>query len=128
MNIRRCLEIAERIEALLLRELGEGVDGLRMATDALYARDVLLVCDALPGIEAAALAQQFRFAAGELAAAAASQDVPPAAPAQAAAPRVERPRRAAAPADETDADSESPGTEAGSARRWFSPSRWLIGR
>ena len=65
MNTRRCLKIAERMDALLLHELGQGVDGLRMVAEPLYARDVLLVCDAMPGTELATLAQQFRVAATE---------------------------------------------------------------
>ena len=65
MNTRRCLKIAERMNALLLHELGQGVDGLRMVAEPLYARDVLLVCDALPGTELAELAQHFRVAATE---------------------------------------------------------------
>jgi hypothetical protein len=65
MNTRRCLKIAERMNALLLHELGQGVDGLRMVAEPLYARDVLLVCDAMPGTELATLAQQYRVAATE---------------------------------------------------------------
>jgi hypothetical protein len=65
MNTRRCLKIAERMNALLLHELGQGVDSLRMVAEPLYARDVLLVCDAMPGTELATLAQQFRVAATE---------------------------------------------------------------
>ena len=65
MNTRRCLKIAERMDALLLPELGQGVDSLRMVAEPLYARDVLLVCDAMPGTELATLARQFRVAANE---------------------------------------------------------------
>jgi len=65
MNTRRCLKIAERMDALLLPELGQGVDSLRMVAEPLYARDVLLVCDAMPGTELALLAQQYRAAASE---------------------------------------------------------------
>jgi hypothetical protein len=65
MNTRRCLKIAERMNTLLLHELGQGVDGLRMVAEPLVARDVLLVCDAMPGTELATLAQQFRVAATE---------------------------------------------------------------
>ena len=65
MNTRRCLKIAERMNALLLHELGQGVAELRMVAEPLYARDVLLVCDAMPGTELATLAQQFRVAATE---------------------------------------------------------------
>lgn len=65
MNTQRCLKIAERMNALLLNELGQGVDGLRMVAEPLYARDVLLVCDAMPGTELADLARHFRVAGTE---------------------------------------------------------------
>ena len=35
MNTRRCLKIAERMNALLLHELGQGVDELRMVAEPL---------------------------------------------------------------------------------------------
>ena len=55
-------KIAQRLDVLLLRELGLGIDPLRMLAQPLYARDVLLVCDALRGSDLAMLAQQFRDA------------------------------------------------------------------
>lgn len=67
MNTRRCLKIANRINALLLRELRQGIDHQRMVQDPLYARDVLLVCDAFAGSDLASLAQHFRAAAAEAA-------------------------------------------------------------
>ena len=54
--------LALRIGLLLQRELGEGVDVRRMVAQELYARDVLLVCEALPGHELAELARQYRQA------------------------------------------------------------------
>ena len=60
MNHVRCLKIADRIHAWLLHELGQGIDRQRMLQDPVYARDVLLVCDAHPGTAMAALAQHFR--------------------------------------------------------------------
>lgn len=54
--------IAEHISGLLERELGQGVDARRMVNDALYARDILLVCEAQRGSELYALARQFRKA------------------------------------------------------------------
>lgn len=54
--------IAERIGDLLQLELGQGIDARRMLNDALYARDVLLVCEAAPGSELDALARRFRQA------------------------------------------------------------------
>ncbi len=64
MNPSRRLQIANRIHLLLLRELGQGIQVERLLCDALYARDVLLVCDAHPGADLASLAQHFRAAAG----------------------------------------------------------------
>ncbi len=58
-----CLKIAEQMDELLQRELAQGIEPYRMLAEPLYARDVLLVCDAMPGSELAALARQFRAAA-----------------------------------------------------------------
>ena len=60
MNNDRLLRIANRINLLLLRELGQGIDGKRMISQPRYARDVLLVCDARPGTDIASLALHFR--------------------------------------------------------------------
>ena len=65
MNTRRCLQIANRIDVLLQARLGRGIDLQRMVAEPLYARDVLLVCDAHRGEELAELAQSFRAAALE---------------------------------------------------------------
>jgi hypothetical protein len=62
MNARLCHKIAQRMDTLLARELGEGIDAERMLADALYARDVLLVCDALRDHELATLSPRFRRA------------------------------------------------------------------
>ena len=42
--------------------MGQGIDPARMLAEPLYARDVLLVCEALPGTELAELAPKFRQA------------------------------------------------------------------
>jgi hypothetical protein len=55
-------KIALRMSVLLQRELGQGIDPLRMLAQPLYARDVLLVCDALQGSDLQMLAEQFRQA------------------------------------------------------------------
>ena len=55
-------KIALRMDVLLQRELGQGIDAQRMLAQPRYARDVLLVCDALRGSDLAVLAQQFRHA------------------------------------------------------------------
>ncbi len=43
----------------LMHELGQGIDVNQMLHSALYARDVLLVCQAYPGSELQALGRQF---------------------------------------------------------------------
>lgn len=77
------LQLAQRMSALLQRELGERVDGQRMLAQPLYARDVLLVCRALTNTDGPELAQ--RFETSDLAPAvqplpAAALDVPDSAP------------------------------------------------
>ena len=66
MNTRRCLRIAERIDTLTRTELRIGIDPRRMVADALYARDVLLVCDAQRSSDLSVLSQHFRVSANEL--------------------------------------------------------------
>ena len=56
------LQLATRIHRLLLREIGHDIEVQRLLADARYARDVLLVCDAVPGGELVALASLFRMA------------------------------------------------------------------
>jgi hypothetical protein len=65
MNSRRCLTVADRIHDLLLRELQEPIDVDRMVQEPLYARDVLLVCEALGDDELTLLARHFRDATAE---------------------------------------------------------------
>ncbi len=60
MHTRHCLKIADRIHLLLVRELGQGLDRQRMLREQLYARDVLLVCDAMRPTDAPFLAMHFR--------------------------------------------------------------------
>jgi hypothetical protein len=54
------LQLAQRLHQVLLREIDHAIEVERLLTDAHYARDVLLVCDALAGSEAPPLARQFR--------------------------------------------------------------------
>ena len=134
MNTRSCLKIADCMHELLLHELGQGVDGLRMVAEPLYARDVLLVCDAMPGTELATLAQHFRVAANERPEDEAPPSRPPA-PASGFGASVfsrlasgfgrSRPGSPAALEAQADAEDAAAGQP---ARRWFSPSRWLTGR
>jgi hypothetical protein len=65
MNDARLLRIANRISLLLLKQLGESIDVKRMISEPLYARDVLLVCEAEPGSDLDSLAQHFRVASAE---------------------------------------------------------------
>ena len=62
MHKRHCLTLADRIHALLAREIGQGVDRQRLLREPLYARDALPLCDALRHSGLPALAQQFRDA------------------------------------------------------------------
>jgi hypothetical protein len=113
MNNARRLQIANRIHLHLLRELNQGIEVGRFLAEPLYARDVLLVCDAMPGSDLASLAQHFRTASAE---------------------RIEAPGRASdfgrdssgfdhsRPAPEVDAETAAPPV---GARHWYSPSRWL---
>jgi hypothetical protein len=63
MHTRHCLKLADRINALLERELGQGIERPRLLAEPLYARDVLLVCDALLATDGPLLARAFRRAA-----------------------------------------------------------------
>jgi hypothetical protein len=56
----RRLQIATRIHYALMRELGHGIDVGRLLKYPLYARDVLLVCDACTGNDLHRLAVAFR--------------------------------------------------------------------
>ena len=109
MNIRRCHRIALRIDALLQLELRQGIDNKRMLTEALYARDVLLVCDAHPGTDLAALAHHYRAAVAE-----ASVD---AGPSSGLGSDFKSSRRDSLP--------PAPAAQKEAASAWFSPSRWL---
>jgi hypothetical protein len=54
------LKIATQIHAALRRELAHDIEVERLLTRERYARDVLLVCDALRGTELPLLAAEFR--------------------------------------------------------------------
>ena len=61
----RRLQLATRIHYALLRELGHGIEIGRLLKQPLYARDVLLVCDACSGNDLPRLARAFRGAMQE---------------------------------------------------------------
>lgn len=65
MDPHHRLQLANRIHLGLMRELGQGIDVKQMLGNALYARDVLLVCRAYPGTELQRLGQQFGEATAE---------------------------------------------------------------
>ena len=54
------LLIARQLQAVLQLELAHVIEIERLLGDAHYARDVLLVCDALRSEDVTALAAQFR--------------------------------------------------------------------
>ncbi len=56
------LQLAQRIHQLLLREIDHAIEVDRLLLDPRYARDVLLVCEAVPGGELVPLAALFREA------------------------------------------------------------------
>ena len=102
--------IAESIGRLLERDLGQGVDARRMLNDPLYARDVLLVCEAERGSDLHALARQFRKAPAFR-----MRDPAPTAPGT------------GSDASRTGVPSDLSALAAGEGRRrpWYSPARWL---
>jgi len=61
-STNRRLQIATRIHYALLRETGIGIDVGRFLKQPLYARDVLLVCEACDGHDLRRLATAFRGA------------------------------------------------------------------
>mgnify|MGYP003548182628 CR=1 FL=1 len=52
--------IVSRIDLQLRRHLGQPVDTHRAVSDTRYAKDLLLVCDAMEGTDLPQLATQFR--------------------------------------------------------------------
>ena len=106
--------IAESISRLLQRDLGQGVDARRMLNDPLYARDVLLVCEAEPGSELDQLARRFRKAPAFR-----MRDPAPTIPGGAPSTGFG--------ASRPGVPSGLPGMAAGdpSRRPWYSPARWL---
>ncbi len=61
--------IVSRIDLQLRRHLGQAVDTHRAVSDTRYAKDLLLVCDAMEGTDLPHLATQFRAADEQIAAA-----------------------------------------------------------
>jgi hypothetical protein len=61
--------IVSRMDLQLRRHLGQPVDAHRAVSDTRYAKDLLLVCDAMEGTELPQLAAQFRQADEQMTAA-----------------------------------------------------------
>jgi hypothetical protein len=109
--------IASRIDLQLRRHLDHGVDVYRALADERYARDMLLVCDAMQGTPLPLLARQFRVAAERM-----QQER-------------QRPGHDAGPPQDWATDtsgfglSQLPAAADAPARKperpWFSPSRWF---
>jgi hypothetical protein len=113
-------QIAQRIHLGLMRELGQGIDLKQMLRSALYARDVLLVCQAYPDSELQRLGDEFRRAGLEAT--------------PAAMPRASGWQRdssgfgapgPAAPGSGSDFDIGSAPAKRPATRRWLMPSTWF---
>ena len=124
MNSDRLLRITTRIHVLLVRELGQGIDILRMINERRYARDVLLVCDAQPGTDLASLAEHFRTTRAALAdAALAAASEPPKGFGVTLSSLFGTDFEVSRPS--LDSRLGEIGTPPAAARRWASPARWL---
>ena len=126
MNTRRCLRIAERIHVLTQGELGVGIDPQRMLSDVLYARDVLLVCDAQHGSDLSVLSQHFRVAANERS----DQSIAPSTRGQDSTSFESSTSPGMLPARPSQFGT-TPAAQAARterARLWFSPYRWTDGK
>lgn len=116
MDPQSRLQLANRIHLGLMRELGQGIDVRQMLDSALYARDVLLVCQAYPATELAQLAEHFRQATAAEIARRATQTAR-----ERAAFAASRSTRATGFDDFVD----SLPADRSPARRWLVPSTWF---
>jgi len=121
MDAHYRLQIANRIHLGLKRVLGQGIEVEQLLRSELYARDVLLVCQAFPGGELQRLGEQFRQATIDASTAAAA--TPSGWAREGDDFGVCQPVAAVPNADF--ADAGSPRGPAGAARRWLSPSSWF---
>ena len=117
MDPHHRLQLANRIHLGLMRELGQGLDLKQMLGSTLYARDVLLVCQAYPDTELPQLAEQFREATAEWLAR------------RTGWPRDSSGFGASKPAVSTYSGFDDLGAEMAEprqpARRWLTPSSWF---
>lgn len=116
------LQIARRIHLELVRELGQGIDVKQMLHSALYARDVLLVCQAFPGADLQRLGEQFRQASAEAIAPAATR--PGAWQRDSSGFGLSRPASTAAHSD-FDSLVDALHDARPTSRRWLTPSTWF---
>jgi hypothetical protein len=122
MDPHHRLQLVNRIHLGLMRELGQGIDVKQMLGSALYARDVLLVCQAYPGTELQRLGEQFREATAEHITRRAAG--PSGWPRSGAGFGLSKPAASSSyPAFDDFADS-LPDTRQ-PARRWLTPSTWF---
>lgn len=109
------LQIANRIRIDLMREIGQGVDLRQMLDSELYARDVLLVCEAFAGHELQRLGQAFARSMRQ-------PDAHGTVPTNALLPGAPAAVASAEPATPHAVDATPP--EAPDSR-WLHPSRWF---
>jgi len=117
MSPHHRLQLANRIHLGLMRELGQGIDIKQMLNSRLYARDVLLVCQAYPDTELPFLCDQFRRAAAE--------PLTQAADAQRDSSGFGASKPAVSAHSGFDEWAESLAESRQPARRWLTPSTWF---
>ncbi len=122
MDPHHRLQLANRIHLGLMRELGQGIDVKQMLGSTLYARDVLLVCQAYPGTELQRLGEQFRQATAELIARRAAR--PSGWPRHSSGFGLSKPAEVSGYPGFDDFDESRPDPRP-PARRWLTPSTWF---
>lgn len=116
MDPTQRLQIANRIRIDLMREIGHGVDLRQMLDNELYARDVLLVCQAFAGHELQQLGRSFAGLTQH-------PRTPGAKSAEGPAPG---PLSTTAAADRPSSGSASAARPVAHDSRWLHPSRWFV--
>jgi len=122
MDSHHRLNLATRIHLGLMQELGQGIDVKQMLGSALYARDVLLVCQAFPGSDLQRLGEQFRQATAELIASRAAR--PSGWLRNSSGFGLSKPATASSYPGFDDFADSLPDTRQ-PARRWLTPSTWF---
>ncbi len=114
--------IATRIDLQLRHHLGQGVDAGRALSDVRYARDMLLVCDAMAGTALPLLARQFRNADSLLAREAQKQQ---AMGRDAGPPQPWGANTSGFGLTQLPPPASQAADKVAGKRSWFSPGRWL---